>query len=171
MSSGSSDSQEVTTTIAVSYVIDGNKAAQVYQQYGDNIQTTTIEPAIQESVKSVTGQFAAAEVITKRVEISDRISERIKEKVQPDGVIIKDVNITDVNFSPEFNTAIEKKAASDQERQTALIQLETTKIEAQQKAAAAQGDADAIQITAQSLAQNGGIQSKHICLTRNILNI
>jgi regulator of protease activity HflC (stomatin/prohibitin superfamily) len=66
------------------------------------------------------------------------------------------LNITNFQFSAEFNASIEKKVTATQRALQAQADLVRIKTEAQQAVAEAQGKAEAIRIQAQAIQAQGG---------------
>jgi len=135
-SAASSDLQEVKSTIALNYHLDGAKAVQVYQNIGTDYNNRIIAPAMQEAFKATTAQFTAADLIGKREAVKKIAHEGLKERLVRYNVIVDDFNIVNFDFSADFNTAIENKQVAQQK-------LEQTKIEAETAITQANGQAQA----------------------------
>ncbi|MBT6120806.1 prohibitin family protein [bacterium] len=177
--SSSKDLQTVKTEVSVQYSIKGAAAPLTYQKIGliGQIESSVIEPAIEESVKSVTAKYTAEELITKRekvktqiqIAIQDFMDTTLNNKGIQNGVKIANVAITDFNFSPEFNRAIELKVKAEQE----ALQAKNEKIRrvTQAEAAAAEeklaADASAYAITAASKARAEAIRREAKSLKSN----
>lgn len=126
----SKDLQTVETQVTVQYSLSGPIAPQTYQRIGKRevVAATVIEPAIQESVKAVTAQYTAEQLVTKRAEVKQQIQKAIdnfinvtlQDKQVPTALKIANVAITDFEFSEEFNKAIELKVKAEQEALQAL---------------------------------------------------
>ncbi len=140
----SKDLQNISTTIVVNYHVVDSSAPVLYRTVGYGYQDIIIVPAIQESVKAVTAQYSAEELITKRQLVSTGISEKLTEKIGSYGLVIEVFNITDLSFSDSFNAAIEAKQTAQQEALKAEQDLNRIKIEAEQKVVNAQAEADAM---------------------------
>ena len=150
----SKDLQSVSTTVAVNYHLDPTKVNSVYQEFRNDYRGRIIEPSIQEAVKSAIARYTAEELITKRAEVRDDIKANVKEKIEPNGIILDELNIVDFSFSKSFNVAIEKKVTAEQEAFAAQNKLEQVKFEAQQRVEEAKGKAEAIRIEAEALRQS-----------------
>ena len=155
--SASKDLQDVSTTVAVNFVVDKTRLQEVYRAIGkattdvDYMQTEIMNPIIQESVKAITARYAADELITKRPEVKQQIEEDIRERLETHGITVFDVSITEFKFSDTFTTAIESKVRAEQEALEAERILKRIEIEAQQMVAEAKGQAEAIRIINQQL--------------------
>jgi len=139
----SKDLQAIATQVAVNYHVIRDSAPSLYQEVGMSYANIVITPAIQEAVKKVTAQYSAEESITKRQEVSDKIKEGLEDKLSGYGIYIDGMNILNLDFSDEFNKAIEAKQTAQQQALKAEQDLNRIKIEAQQKVEQAKADADA----------------------------
>lgn len=158
--SGSKDMQSVKAVMAVTYKLDPTKVDKIYQEFKRDIQSITIDSAIQESVKSTTAQYTSEELLSKRAEVSDKIAQTIKNKLSSYGVLIELVNVVDFSFSPEYDAEIEKRQVAEMQIGTANNQLETVKIEALKKVEEARGNASSTIMAAEAEAKAVDILSK-----------
>lgn len=141
-SAASKDLQVVSTQIAVNYHLVPESVPIVYTTMGLSYQDKIIQPAVQESVKAITAQYAADELITKRGDVKEKILASLRERLTVRNIFLEEVSITDFDFSEGFNQAIELKVKAEQEALTARNQLDRIKIEAEQKVSQAQAQAD-----------------------------
>ncbi|SHH92486.1 SPFH domain, Band 7 family protein [Sporobacter termitidis DSM 10068] len=148
----SKDLQTISTTIVVNYHVTEATAPQLYASVGRGFENVIVVPAIQESVKAVVAQYSAEELITKRQLVSTSISEKLSEKIDSYGLVIEIFNITNLEFSDAFNTAIEAKQTAQQEALKAEQDLNRIKIEAEQKVVNAQAEANATKAQADAQA-------------------
>jgi len=152
--SASKDLQDVNESVAINYRVDKDNATDLYKNVGNNYRDTILEPAIKESIKSVTSEYTAEELITKRTEVSKKCLDTLQNKVEKYGIIIDDFNITNFNFSDEFNKAIEEKQVAEQKVLTAKQELEKEKIEAEKKIVSAEAEKKANELKEKSLTEN-----------------
>ncbi len=137
------DLQDVTTTIALNWKLDAGMAAEVYRTLGLEFIDRIAAPAIQETIKQVTAQFNAEDLILKRDQVKTAITESLASRLSERGIITEMVSITNFQFSDTFTAAIESKVAAEQAVLEATNKLERVKVEAQQREAEAKGEADA----------------------------
>lgn len=152
--SSSKDLQEVEMSLAVNYQIDKDKARDLYKTVGTGYDEVILEPAIQESIKAVTSKYTAEELITNRSEVSEKCQEELNKKVSKYGLKVNDFNITNFNFSEEFNKAIEEKQVAEQKVLTAKQELEKERIEAEKKIVKAEAENRANELKQQNLTDN-----------------
>jgi regulator of protease activity HflC (stomatin/prohibitin superfamily) len=139
----SKDLQTVSSTIAVNYHLNGEKAVAVFQNIGENYQDTVVSPAIQESFKATTAKFTAEQLINQRESVRAGVQDLITEKMAPYNIVVDNFNIVNFDFSPEFNAAIEAKQVASQQVETAKQKLAQAEVDAKTAVAKAQGQADA----------------------------
>jgi regulator of protease activity HflC (stomatin/prohibitin superfamily) len=153
----SKDLQSVSTTVAVNYHLDPARVDSVYQEFRNQYQSRIIDPSIQEAVKSAIALYTAEELITKRTDVREAIKAKVQEKIEPNGIILDELNIVNFSFSKSFNVAIEKKVTAEQEAFAAQNKLEQVKFEAQQQIEEAKGKAEAIRIEAEALKKSPAV--------------
>ncbi len=137
------DLQDVSTTIALNWKLDPGMAAEVYRTLGLEFIDRIAAPAIQETIKQITAQFNAEDLILRREEVKNAITNSLSARLIERGIITELVSITNFQFSETFTAAIEAKVAAEQAVLEATNKLERVKVEAQQAQAAAKGEADA----------------------------
>ena len=164
-SAASKDLQTVTTEVTVNYHPDPESINILYKQVGLNYQNIIIAPAVEEVVKQVTANYNAEELITKRPLVKADIEAEITKRLNVYNLITEVISITDFQFSSLFSTAIESKVEAEQKALKAENDLRRIEVEARQRAAQAEGiaaanmaeangEAQAIKIINQALAQN-----------------
>lgn len=163
--SASQDLQTVSTTVTVNYHPSPNNVHRLYQSVGLDYENRIIQPAVEEVVKQVTANYNAEELITKRPEVKSDIEREITDRLNSFNIITEVISITDFQFSTIFADAIEAKVEAEQKAQKAendLIRIEVEARQIEQQAqgeananiAKANGEAEAIRIINEALAQN-----------------
>jgi len=155
-SAASKDLQTVTAEIAVNYQLQPEKIVDIYTSYREDVKNRVISPAIQEAVKAATAKYTAEELITKRELARQDMVDALKAKLDGAHINVVDVSIKELNFSQQFNTAIEAKVQAEQEAQKAKNDLQRVQFESEQRVSQAQAEAEAIRIQAQAITQQGG---------------
>ncbi len=164
-SAASKDLQTVTTEVTVNYHPDPEAINILYKEVGLNYQNRIIAPAVEEVVKQVTANYNAEELITKRPLVKADIEAEITKRLNVYNLVTEVISITDFQFSSLFSTAIESKVEAEQKALKAENDLRRIEVEARQRAAQAEGlaaaniaeangEAQAIKIINQALAQN-----------------
>jgi len=163
--SASKDLQTVQTTITVNYHPSPEKVHLLYKEIGLDYENRVIQPAIEETVKQVTANYNAEELITKRPLVKADIENAIRDRLNEFYISTDVISITDFEFSTLFTNAIESKVEAEQKAQKAendliRIEVEARQLEAQAVGTAAaniaeaQGEAEAISIINNALSSN-----------------
>lgn len=143
----SKDLQAINTTIEVNFHLAPGNSNSMYQSVGRNYSEVLLAPAIQESVKNVMAQYSAEQLITQRSAVSVAIREELTERMTEYGILIDEFNITNFQFSAEFDAAIEAKQVAEQNKLKAQTEKEQRIIEAEaaarEKEVAAEAEANA----------------------------
>lgn len=149
--SASRDLQTVTTTLAVNYHLDGSTVNNLYQTVGMDYKVRIVDPAISESLKGVTAQYTAEDLISKRSEVSSKVKEALTAKLGLYNMVLDEINITEFKFSEEFDRAIEQKQIAEQQALKSKLDLERIKIEKEQEITRAQAQAEALRLQKQEV--------------------
>jgi regulator of protease activity HflC (stomatin/prohibitin superfamily) len=150
----SKDLQDTHSTIAVNFNIIPDKAGWVFQHIGRGYNERVIDPMTQEVVKAVTARYTAIELITNREKIRMEIKDILKARLLDYHISVVDVSIVNFKFSAQFTQAIENKQTAEQMALKASRDLDRIKIEAQQKIAAAQAEAESLRLQRQNITQD-----------------
>ena len=164
-SGASRDLQTVSTEVTVNYRAAPNSVNVLYQEVGLDYEGRIIQPAVEEVVKQITAKYNAEELITKRPLVKVDIETEITARLTPYNILTDAISITDFQFSPLFSQAIESKVEAEQKALKAENDLRRIEVEARQQeqqakgiaaanVAEAAGEAEAIKIINEALAQN-----------------
>lgn len=150
----SKDLQIISYVVAVNYHVNDSSSASLYQNVGLDYGSVIIVPAIQESIKAVTAQYTAEELITKRQAVGDQIKTALSEKINQYGITVEIFNIVNFDFSDEFNAAVEAKQTAQQNALKAEQDLARIEVEAKQKITQAEAEAQSIKLIQDALAKS-----------------
>ena len=138
--SASKDLQVVTSNVAVNHKLQANDVNKVFKEVGPDYQNVLINPVVSETIKQVTAKYNAEDLIQERPKVKAEIEETIKARLAPYSILVQQVSVTDFDFSPEFNSAIERKQVAEQDALTAKNKVAQVEAEALQKKAFAEGE-------------------------------
>lgn len=149
--SASRDLQAVQSTIVLNYSLQAEKVGDIYRKIGLNreVNEKIIDPVVVEAFKAASARYTAEELISKRETLKTEVRNYLKDRLAQFGIIVVELSITDFEFSHEFNKAIESKQTAEQLALKAKRDLDRIKVEAQQKIAAAQAEAESLRIQRQ----------------------
>lgn len=156
LGAASNDLQDVKIAVIANYHVNPDKVGTIYQQYGSTFEESILSPIVREAVKSVSANYTAEQLVTKRAEFSSKVATILGEKLSERDVTLERLNIVNLNFSESFNKAIEAKVTAEQDALAAKNKLQQVQFEADQRVAQAKGEAEAIKIQAEAITQQGG---------------
>ncbi len=145
----SKDLQVVQTTMVLNYHLEPTMAGEMYSSIGLNYGEKVIEPVVKESFKAAAARYTAEELISKREALKTEVRNYLRDQLAKFGITVVELSITDFEFSQEFNRAIESKQTAEQHALKAKRDLERIKVEAQQKIASAQAEAESLRLQRQ----------------------
>ena len=146
--------QTVQIAVAINYNVNKDTANKLYREVGIDYTNIIVNPAILEAIKSSMAQYTAEELITKRTEVSSEIQKNIMNKIADKGFSITGFNITNIDFSEQYNKAIEAKAVKQQEVMTAQAELEKQKIQNEKEISKAEKDAKVMKLQNSQITEN-----------------
>lgn len=154
----SRDLQVVTTTVALNFRVDRSAVGKLYQNVGKEYKARIIDPAVQESIKTVTAKYTAEDLIRSRTQVKSEVEDEITRRLAVYNLLVETngVSITNFDFSPEFNKAIEAKQVAQQEAEKQKYILQRAEMERQTAVAKAKGESEAAKLNAEALKVQGG---------------
>ena len=120
--SASKDLQTVLASIVVNFRPDYSKVNDIHTNIGSDYQWKVIDPAVQEAAKAAISKLPVEMVVVERENLRASIETRLAEKLEPYSIIIENVNITNIDFSTEFNRVVEEKQIEEQKVKKAEYQ-------------------------------------------------
>jgi len=106
---GSKDLQMVTIGVRVLHKPSPKHLVWIYQHLGMNYDERILPSLMNECAKAVVARYNANELLTKREMVSADISKELANRAALFHVVLEDVSITHLSFSPEYAKAVENK--------------------------------------------------------------
>ena len=106
---GSKDLQMVTIAIRVLHKPDPNQLVWIYRHLGHRYDERVLPSIMNECAKAVVARYNANELLTKRDQVSREISIDLQNRAKTFNILLEDVAITHLSFSPEYARAVEAK--------------------------------------------------------------
>jgi len=156
------EQQSVKLTGMMNYHLDPAQANILYQTVGLDFATKVIDPAFSDYIKEVVPQYHATEILLKRDEIRTSTKDRLAQNLARYGIIVDDVYISDIAFSPEYQQAIEQKQTQQQNVGREEQVLAQKEIQAKQKLVDAKAEADASIERARGEAESNRVRAQSI---------
>jgi len=157
----------ITNAITFFNIVNPEKAV-----YGVDSYSLAVQNLVQTSLRSIIGEMNLDDALSSRDQIKARLKTSISDDVADWGVVIKTVEIQDINPSPTMQKAMEEQAAAerarratvtraDGEKEAAILQadgrLEAARRDAEAKRVQAQASRDAIEMVAKAVAQGDAL--------------
>ena len=178
----SSDIQQVGLAIAVNENISPDAAYKIYTTVGMNFLENLLEPRLMENVKVVISKYTAESLIANREKLSSEVLTKMQADMAQYGIYVSAISIENIDFTDQYEAAIEAKQVATQEKQKAQTEQERMTMEAEQSAkrkkieadAAAevqkiQADADAYAIKAKAEAESEANKKLNASLTEQLI--
>ena len=148
----SSDIQQVILSVAVNENVSPDSAYKLYTTVGMNYLENLLEPRLMENAKVVISKYTAEALIANREKLSAEILVKMQNDMAPYGIYVSAISVENIDFTDQYEAAIEAKQVATQEKQRAQTQQEQQTMEASQAAEreriSAQAEADVAKIKA-----------------------
>lgn len=163
------DMQKVIAKIAINWTINPDSVGNMLREIGseESIEINVIAPAVAEVLKASTSKMTAEEVLTKRMELKHSIDEALILRLKQYGLIVKDISLVDLDFTKEFNHAVEQKQIAEQQAKQASYIAEKATQDAIAAVNKAKGEADSLLLNAQAQAKAQNLL--RLSLTKDVL--
>merc|ERR1711957_305703 len=153
---GSKDLQMVTIAVRVLHKPNPNKLVWIYQTLGMNYDERILPSVMNESAKAIVARYNANELLTKRDLVSRAISEDLQRRASQFNIVLDDVAITHLSFSPEYARAVEAKQVAQQDAERAKYIVIGAQQEKQTIITKARGEAESATLIGTAVKKNPG---------------
>lgn len=131
-----SDGKGLTVDLTFTYRYDSERVTNLFTRFkgqsGKEVRDSFIKPNIISWTKEITAKYPVTEILgEERANLNIALSEYIKEKFEPYGIIVENVSLINIDADGETRASVQRKVNAQQELELAQIEQKTANVQAQ----------------------------------------
>jgi regulator of protease activity HflC (stomatin/prohibitin superfamily) len=148
------DGQQVKVDASVLFRIEQGKAPLIWKTIGEDYVDKIVRPIVRSQIRMIISRYTAPAIYSeKRAEAEKAMFEEISVLFKNKNIILDQLLLRAVYFSPEYSDAIEAKVIAEQKVKQAEYEVQEASQRAQAKIAEAKGLSEAQALQKQSLTE------------------
>ncbi len=149
------DGQIVLLDISVRYHPDPENLDKLHRRIGVDFVNKVIRPQVRSTVRMIVAEYPVLDVYSgKRTLIQAEMETKLRASFVRNYITLEEALLRNVQFSREFQQAIENKQIAQQEAQRMKYVLERQELEKKRKIIEAEGEAESLRLKGRALAEN-----------------
>lgn len=149
------DGQIVLLDISVRYHPDPENLDKLHRRIGVDFVNKVIRPQVRSTVRMIVAEYPVLDVYSgKRTLIQAEMETKLRASFVRNFITLEEALLRNVQFSREFQQAIENKQIAQQEAQRMKYVLERQELEKKRKIIEAEGEAESLRLKGRALAEN-----------------
>lgn len=130
-----SDGKGLKVDLTFTYRYDVDRVADLFTRFkgqsGKEVRDSFIKPNIISWTKEVTAKYPVTDILgDERANLNSAVSEYIRDKFEPYGIIIENVSLIDIDADDETRASVQRKVNAQQELELAQIEQKTANVQA-----------------------------------------
>lgn len=174
------DVQSMQVEMSVTFSLEKSKVIALHKSTGRKYADILITPSVLGAAKDALGKMEAGDIVASREKATESIERALMDRLNPLGIRVTLVNITNIDYSDAFEKAVEEKQVALQKsikeknetaRLREVAEQEVVKAEAEAKAKVlnSEAEAKAILVKAEAEAKSIEMRNKALAASRALI--
>lgn len=169
---GSKDLQMVNISLRALAKPNPTKLPELYRSLGLDFEEKVLPSIVNEVLKSVIAQYNAASLISQREHVSKMIRSRLEQRAADFHILLDDVALTHISFSPEYEKAVEQKQVALQQAERARYLVLKAQEEKKRTIIHAEGEKKSAEMIGNAIKSNPAyIELRRIAVAKEVAGL